>query len=206
MSSTPFHNEASIFGCHSQDLGDAEKGLYDSTQSLTVLPLAHIDQKKPIHVDNLLFPISPIHEGITPFSSVTRLSLSRPVGWKSPNTTVPEFTLRKLEEPKQKISQWILFQLWLNTYRKFFTFVTLLNLTGIIMAALDRFPYAENHLGALVLGNLLCAILVRNELFLRFLYTISIYGLRSVCSLCFIIHTTDTNLGFGSGLHYALSW
>src|SRR5690606_2344651 len=56
----------------------------------------------------------------------------------------------------------------------------LLNLAGIILAALGRFPYAEKHLGALVLGNLLMAILMRNELFLRFLYLISIYGLRSV--------------------------
>lgn len=56
----------------------------------------------------------------------------------------------------------------------------LLNMTGIIMAALGRFRYADHHLGALVLGNLLLAVLMRNELFLRFLYTIAIYGLRSV--------------------------
>lgn len=48
------------------------------------------------------------------------------------------------------------------------------------MTALGRFPYAENHLGALVLGNLLAAILFRNELWMRFLYTVAIYGLRSV--------------------------
>jgi hypothetical protein len=51
------------------------------------------------------------------------------------------------------------------------------------MAALNRFPYAEKHLGALVLGNLLCAILMRNELFLRFLYLIAIHGLRGVGQL-----------------------
>jgi hypothetical protein len=50
------------------------------------------------------------------------------------------------------------------------------------MAALHHFPYAENHLGALALGNLLCAIIMRNELFLRILYLIAIYGLRSVSS------------------------
>jgi hypothetical protein len=206
MSSTLSHGDAPILGGRSQDLDDAEKGLYDNTQSLTVLPLAHIDQKTPIHIDSLLSPISPIHEGITPFSSVTRLSLAWPTGWKTPTPTVPDPEVNKPERPKQKISQWILFLLWFNTYRKFFTFVTLLNLAGIIMAALDRFPYAENHLGALVLGNLLCAVLMRNELFLRFLYTISIYGLRSVCPISFIIHTTDTNGGFVSGLHYVSNW
>lgn len=80
----------------------------------------------------------------------------------------------------------ILFQLWFNTYRKFFAFIVLLNLVGVIMAALDRFSYAENHPGALVLGNILAAILVRNELFGRFLYLIANHGLRSVCfhTLC----------------------
>jgi hypothetical protein len=65
-------------------------------------------------------------------------------------------------------------------YRRFFTFVVLLNLVGIILAAVGKFKYAENHLGALVLGNLLMAILMRNELFVRFLYLLTIYGLRSV--------------------------
>lgn len=50
------------------------------------------------------------------------------------------------------------------------------------MAAVGRFPYAVNHLGALVLGNLLCAILFRNELWMRFLYMVAIYGLRGVCA------------------------
>ena len=167
--------------CLSQDFGDPdiEKGLYDSTPSLMVVPpLAHI-----VHIESLFSPItSPIHEGITPTSSVPVLSLSWPVGWQPPNATVPDPAAKKQTRPKRKISRWIFFQLWFNTYRKFFTFVTLLNLTGIIMAALGRFPYADNHLGALVLGNLLCAILMRNELFLRFLYIVAIYGLRSARS------------------------
>jgi hypothetical protein len=181
MSSTWSHGEATTLGGHNQDFDDAEKGLYDNTQSLPVLPpLAHVDQKTLIYIETLLSPTSPIHEGITPFSSVPELSLSWPTGWQAPNATVSDPAAKKPSHPKEKISRWILFRLWANTYRKFFTFVTLLNLTGIIMAALGRFPYAENHLGALVLGNLLCAILMRNELFLRCLYTISIYGLRSV--------------------------
>lgn len=92
----------------------------------------------------------------------------------------PESSEKRATNPRPKVSRWILFQLWFNPYRKFFTFVMLLNMTGIIMAALGRFRYADHHLGALVLGNLLLAVLMRNELFLRFLYTIAIYGLRSV--------------------------
>jgi hypothetical protein len=62
----------------------------------------------------------------------------------------------------------------------------------------------------LVLGNLLMAILMRNELFLRFLYIISIYGLRSVhsptmpsCRPCL-----DANQGLvsHSGRPSASSW
>jgi hypothetical protein len=56
------------------------------------------------------------------------------------------------------------------------------------MAALGRFPYAVKHLGALVLGNLLMAILMRNELFGRFLYIVAIYGLRSVGLRPFLCH------------------
>jgi len=176
-----------------QDLDDAEKGMFDSTPSLPVLSyMPSTDSfEKPhpvLHLETGFAPFSPIrsgspiHEGITPFSSVLVLQLSWPKGY-TPRDDKPapvEVVVKKPGAGKPKIGRWILFLLWFNTYRKFFTFVTLLNLTGIVMAALGRFPYAENHLGALVLGNLLCAILMRNELFLRFLYMVAIYGLRAV--------------------------
>jgi hypothetical protein len=163
-------------------INDAEKGMYDSTTELMVpSPFVYLGQKGPRSFDPHLSPASPIHEGITPLSSVPELSLSRPAA--SPlnsDVKVPEVAVKKPSPLKPMISKWILFDLWFNTYRKFFTFVTLLNLTGIILASLGRFHYAENHLGALVLGNLLCAILFRNELFMRVLYFVLIHGLRSV--------------------------
>ncbi|KAK1763819.1 hypothetical protein QBC33DRAFT_498602 [Phialemonium atrogriseum] len=201
MSSTWSHGEATPPGAQSQDFDDAEKGLFVSTQSLPVLPpAAHADQKRPLHIDTNLWPTSPIHEGLTPFSSVPELSLAWPAGWRAPNPPAPEPGAKKPAKPKPKISRWILFQIWFNTYRKFFTFVTLLNLAGIIMAALNRFPYAENHLGALVLGNLLCAILMRNELFLRILYFIAIYGLRSWAPLSIKLAVTSILQHVG-GIH-----
>jgi hypothetical protein len=166
-------------GSHNQDFDDAEKGQCDNTQSLAELPPLITRNKTSsalIYIESLWPPTSPVHEGITPSSSVPVLSLSWPGGFKPPKEPDPT---AKPTKPELKISRWILFTIWFNTYRKFFTFVTLLNLAGIILASLNRFPYAENHLGALVLGNLLCAILMRNELLLRFLYTIAIYGLRS---------------------------
>jgi hypothetical protein len=181
--------QSQLDGGRSQDsFDDAEKGMYDSTLELRAPPpFAYIEPKRTpdLEIDRKLLPTSPVHEGITPFSSVPELSLSWPKGQRATEATDAtklETTVKKPTPKKPKISRWILFDLWFNTYRKFFTFVTLLNSTGIILAALGRFPYAENHLGALVLGNLLCAILMRNELWMRFLYMVAIYGLRGVCA------------------------
>lgn len=55
-------------------------------------------------------------------------------------------------------------------HRKFFTIVMTLNLVGILLAALNVWTYPRKYTGALVLGNLFTAILIRNELFGRFLY------------------------------------
>lgn len=173
----------------SQDsLDTAEKGLCDnSLECVAPPPFVYVGQSKELRIDTKvlrLSPASPVHQGITPFSSVPELSLQWPPGRRPTDANKLETVEKKpptpAQKPKPKISRWVLLDLWFNTYRKFFTFVTLLNLTGIILASLGRFPYAENHLGALVLGNLLCAIMVRNELFMRFLYMVAIYGLRSV--------------------------
>lgn len=161
-------------------IDDAERGICDSSTELTS-PFVYLGEKQPRGFDAHLSPVSRIHEGITPLSSVPELSLSNPTAsLQKSDVKVVEVLVKKQTPPKPMISKWILFDLWFNTYRKFFTFVTLLNLTGIILAALGRFRYAENHLGALVLGNLLTAILFRNELFMRVLYFVFIYGLRSV--------------------------
>jgi hypothetical protein len=94
---------------------------------------------------------------------------------------------------KKKVSKWILWTLWFNTYRsvsimsasrlamflillpvpltrKLFTFVVTLNMVGLVLAASGHFPYANKWTSAMALGNLNFAILMRNELFGRFLY------------------------------------
>jgi hypothetical protein len=181
-----------------KDIDDAEKGQYTRTETMFVsLPGAPSDEKayspqvehvaSPLSPASSLFPISPIHEGLTPLSSNPGSSLSleklaNPPSEKRAQDSAPVDT-KSVTTSAPKVSRWILFRLWLNTYRKFFLLVTALNLAGIILACLDRFPYATSHSGALVLGNLLMAVLMRNELFLRFLYTVAIYGLRSVSLL-----------------------
>lgn len=70
----------------------------------------------------------------------------------------------------RKVARWIRFQLWFNTYRKFFTFVLTLNLIGMVLAADGRWMYPRYYSAGCVLGNLCVAILMRNELFGRILY------------------------------------
>ena len=55
---------------------------------------------------------------------------------------------------------------------KLFTLVVSINLTGLILAATGKWSYPRDYSGACVLGNLLVAILMRNELFGRLLYLI----------------------------------
>lgn len=69
-------------------------------------------------------------------------------------------------------SRWIRFQLWFNTYRKFFTFIVIFELIGMILAGTNHFPYARKNSGAIVIGNILAAVVVRNEIFGRFLYLV----------------------------------
>jgi hypothetical protein len=97
---------------------------------------------------------------------------------------------RPVQRVRQNSSCWIRFRLWFNTYRyvfsvpyraldaeinirKFFTLIVLLNLSGLILTIVDVWQYPRKYTGALALGNLLAAILVRNELFCRFLYLLA---------------------------------
>ena len=189
---------------HSMDpLDDAEKGQYENEAGLIATPpFVYLGpQDKSSFTSRTATPVS-FYNSTTPASSVPELSLP----WPAESQPDVKDKLEKIApvsaKPKKKTSRWIRFDLWFNTYRKFFTLIILLNLAGIIMAALGRFPYAENHMGALVLGNLLCAILMRNELWMRFLYMISIYGLRSVSPI-FTADLATANKWRSSGLRCA---
>ncbi|KAH8652896.1 hypothetical protein BGZ61DRAFT_500750 [Ilyonectria robusta] len=158
---------------------------------------------KPTYIGDLATNVSPINKDIKSSPSVATLPQTlSPVFRLDEKNPVPEPAVQTLTpvRPRPKISRWIVFRLWFSTYRKFFTLIVLLNLVGIVLAIVGSFPYAENHLGALVLGNLLFAVLMRNELFLRFLYLASIYGLRSWAPLSFKIAVTSTLQHVG-GIH-----
>lgn len=158
----------------------AERGMYGSAQSLPPSPFVYTSTFGRNPVDSPLSPASPVHQGITPCTSVPELKLPAPAKGQVQRVEIVEEKRRESAPAKPKISRWILIELWFNAYRRFFTIIVVLNAVGIILAASGRFQYAENHLGTLVLSNLLGAILMRNELFVRSLYTVAIHGLRGV--------------------------
>ncbi|KAF4975878.1 hypothetical protein FZEAL_7390, partial [Fusarium zealandicum] len=160
-----------LFPCaRSQDDDNAEKGMSNSTTNLpTIPPLVHIE---PNTTSNMIDCPSSFSLARKSDMTVPYVPASKPTIPSGPEHNKPPLA-------KENTSRWVLFRLWFNTYRKFFIFSTSLNLAGLIMAGFGRFPYAVEHSGAMVLGNLLCAVMMRNELFLRFLYTIVIHGLRS---------------------------
>ncbi|KAI6036649.1 hypothetical protein BKA83DRAFT_85445 [Pisolithus microcarpus] len=86
----------------------------------------------------------------------------------APVSSKPPARLPKHE--KIKASNYVLFIIWYNAYRRFFTVVFTLNFIGLGLAIADRWPYAKKYPGALVLGNLNLAVLMRNEVFGRILY------------------------------------
>jgi hypothetical protein len=69
---------------------------------------------------------------------------------------------------------------------KFFTFIVTLNIIGIFLAIFNVWRYPRNYTSAFVLGNLLVAILMRNELFGRFLYLVVNTLFAKVCLIYFI--------------------
>lgn len=91
-------------------------------------------------------------------------------------------------KPKRKVSKWVLWRLWFNTYRylsflcdncdaytlerKFFTFTFGLNMIGLALAASGHWPYGVKYCGAIVVANFNFAILMRNEVFGRILYLV----------------------------------
>ncbi|PSR79921.1 hypothetical protein PHLCEN_2v6822 [Hermanssonia centrifuga] len=71
---------------------------------------------------------------------------------------------------KEPPSAFIRFRIWYNPYRMLFTLTFLINMIGILLACLHKFPYAEHHGAAIALGNLVAAVASRNEFFLRYLF------------------------------------
>lgn len=110
---------------------------------------------------------------------------------KDMSPPLPTLTKTAHKPPaKKKVSKWILWKIWFNTYRyplllalvrghfltsvvrKLFTFTFSFNIIGIGLAASGHWPYALKYNSAMALANLNFAILMRNEIFGRVLYLV----------------------------------
>ena len=102
-------------------------------------------------------------------------------------------------------SWWIRFRVWYNPYRMVsghalfsrpssntcvqnFTVAFTLNMIGLLIACLNKFPYADKHGAALALGNFTASVACRNEFFLRYflfypvVFVFQKVGSSSACS------------------------
>ncbi|CAH7683372.1 hypothetical protein BY996DRAFT_4595987 [Phakopsora pachyrhizi] len=78
--------------------------------------------------------------------------------------------LEAFNEPDPVINPITRFATWFTPYRKIFFLVVVLNLVGCILELTGVWKWATKNLTPLVVGNVLIAILIRNEWFVRFLY------------------------------------
>ncbi|CAE6535541.1 unnamed protein product [Rhizoctonia solani] len=158
--------------------------LENLTPSLPTSPPAFESEKSSLSAELPALPYHTTSSAQTialPSSTVSLAPVEKALSEKAiqgsvvlaPHKPAPAAGKGKAKPPKIEASLWIRFNLFFNTYRKFYTFVVTLNGIGLILAGIGRFEYATNHSGALVLGNLLCAVMMRNELFTRFLYLVA---------------------------------
>jgi len=155
-------------------------------------PNAYDEAERGTTQDNHSGPTTVSTPGSIDEKVVDGLKVKSPVIISSEVVPVTNATPSK-PPAKKEVSKWILWTLWLNTYRsvsivsasrlavflillpvpltrKLFSFVVTLNMVGLVLAASGHFPYALKWTSAVALGNLNFAILMRNEFFGRFLY------------------------------------
>ncbi|EIM85048.1 uncharacterized protein STEHIDRAFT_132528 [Stereum hirsutum FP-91666 SS1] len=150
---------------HPKFVDDPEKGTVD-----IVLPT----EPKPTHVaiNARLTVVNDINE-----KTVTEVSLLPPV---------PPQKIERKPPQKKRAPFKVRAALWFNTYRKFFAFVTSLNLVGLVLASTGVWQYPRRYTGAFVLGNLLFAILMydRTPLWFRLGCTSALQHLGGIHSGC----------------------
>ncbi|KAK0431881.1 uncharacterized protein EV420DRAFT_1490394 [Desarmillaria tabescens] len=89
-----------------------------------------------------------------PHAKFETIALTLPSKELSPN----ELALIR-RQTKKRVSSWVKFRLWYNTYRRFFTVAFLFNFISLICAATHAWEYPRNYTGAWILGNLLFSVL-----------------------------------------------
>ncbi|KAJ3337429.1 hypothetical protein HDU93_001069, partial [Gonapodya sp. JEL0774] len=79
-----------------------------------------------------------------------------------------------------RISKTTNFRVWFNTYKRLWVLTVALNAVLLSLAATDRFAYGKMNAPSFALGNILIAVVFRNELFLRGLFVMANSGIGSL--------------------------
>ncbi|KAH0830509.1 hypothetical protein J3R83DRAFT_1960 [Lanmaoa asiatica] len=131
---------------------DAEKGTLEvRSPQIAANPDLAKSEKKPVDLD--VFPVQSLKKD----APVSPSNVAKP----PPQPPKPQ---------KMKITKYVHFIIWYDSYRRFFTIIFTLNFIGLGFAAAGLWPYALKYPGALVVGNLNFSVLMRNEIFGRLLY------------------------------------
>ncbi|KAF8201012.1 hypothetical protein BJ912DRAFT_1019923 [Pholiota molesta] len=146
-------------------IDDAEKGIPDQYPVAVSFPVVH--SASSVRAADTLASLPALEIVSSPKFPSEKVSPNPPRATSRVVLSIPP-----KKALKKRARRWVRFQLWFNTYRKFFAVVMSFNLVGLGLAIADVWKYPRNYTGAFVLGNLLVAILMRNELFGRFLYLI----------------------------------
>ncbi|KAH9818806.1 hypothetical protein DFH28DRAFT_92024 [Melampsora americana] len=77
-----------------------------------------------------------------------------------------------------KVTPWLRFRTWFTPYRQILVVVVVLNFLGSTLEIAGLWPAATCCVGSLVVGNILCAIAIRSEWTLRFLYWLAVKTFR----------------------------
>lgn len=156
---------------------DAEKGTLD-VRSPQIADLA--GEKKAADID--VFPVQSLKKD----APVTPSNVAKP----PPAPAKPA---------KKRAPLWVLWVIWYNSYRRFFTVIFIVNFTGLGFAIAGKWPYAARYPGALAVGNLNVAVLVRNEIFGRCLYLFVNTFFAKVC----VIYAFSSNQVLTSFFNYS---
>lgn len=91
--------------------------------------------------------------------------------------TLPKGVKTALTQPA---GRWTKFRIWYNTYRQLFTLTFSANMIALLLTSLGHFHYGDKNASSIALGNILVAVLVRNELFLRGLFWVLVQLFQKV--------------------------
>ncbi|RZC74288.1 hypothetical protein C5167_049771 [Papaver somniferum] len=93
-----------------------------------------------------------------------------------PSTKRQESLLRKLppKKPQSRLSIILLDQGLFTVYKRLFVVCFTLNIIGIVLAAVGRFPYAKEKAALFSIANILALVLCRSEAILRVVFMLAV--------------------------------